>query len=116
MPLFPNLLILASPYSYSGLSYFTTIEYQMTHIGRLFGELRRKKAATFEVTAEGERGLPRPHDRAALRHGLFYNGNCGPARSYYFNQHGEAAVRPPTSTYNTRREANSFPLTDYQFS
>ena len=36
MPHFPNFLSLNSPYSYSGLSYFTTIEAQMKHMGRLF--------------------------------------------------------------------------------
>jgi cation diffusion facilitator CzcD-associated flavoprotein CzcO len=114
VPLFPNFLILASPYSYSGLSYFTTIEYQMTHIGRLFGELKRKKAETFEVSEKANEAFL---DRMTVLLGdsVFYNGNCGPARSYYFNQHGEAAVLRPTSTYNTRREANSFPLTDYQY-
>ena len=114
VPLFPNFLCLASPYSYSGLSYFTTIEYQMTHIGRLFGELRRKQAETFEVSEKANEAFL---DRMTVLLGdsVFYNGNCGPARSYYFNQHGEAAVLRPTSTYNTRREANSFPLTDYQF-
>jgi cation diffusion facilitator CzcD-associated flavoprotein CzcO len=115
VPLFPNLLILASPYSYSGLSYFTTIEYQMTHIGRLFGELKRKKAETFEVSEKANEAFL---DRMTtlLGDSVFYNGNCGPARSYYFDPHGEAAILRPTSTYNTRREARSFPLTDYQFS
>lgn len=114
VPLFPNFLCLASPYSYSGLSYFTTIEYQMTHIARLFGELKRKRASTFEVSeAANEAFLDRM--TVLLGDSVFYNGNCGPARSYYFNQHGEAAVLRPTSTYNTRREAGSFPLTDYQF-
>ena len=37
VPYFPNFLTLASPYSYSGLSYFTTIESQMQHMDRLFG-------------------------------------------------------------------------------
>ncbi len=115
VPLFPNFLCLASPYSYSGLSYFTTIEYQMQHIARLFGELRRTKAATFEVTEQANEDFL---DRMTVLLGdsVFYNGTCGPARSYYFNQHGEAAILRPTSTYNTRREASSFPLTDYQFS
>ena len=36
VPKFPNFLSLNSPYSYSGLSYFTTIETQMAHMERLF--------------------------------------------------------------------------------
>jgi cation diffusion facilitator CzcD-associated flavoprotein CzcO len=115
IPLFPNFLCLSGPYSYSGLSYFTTIEYQMTHIARLFGELRRRRASSFEVTEQANEDFL---DRMTMLLGdsVFYNGNCGPARSYYFNQHGEAAVLRPTSTYNTRREARHFPLSDYQFS
>jgi cation diffusion facilitator CzcD-associated flavoprotein CzcO len=114
VPMFPNFLNLASPYSYSGLSYFTTIEYQMRHIARVFGELRRKGASTFEVTeAANEKFLDRMTD--LLGDSVFYNGSCGTARSYYFNQHGEAAILRPTSTYNTRREADRFPLTDYRF-
>ncbi len=55
IPYFPNLISLNSPYSYSGLSYFTTIEAQMQHMARLFGELRRRGATTFEVTQDGQR-------------------------------------------------------------
>ncbi|MGN6474364.1 MAG: flavin-containing monooxygenase, partial [Mycobacteriales bacterium] len=115
VPMFPNFLCLASPYSYSGLSYFTTIEYQMQHIARLFGEVRRTKASGFEVT---EKASEEFLDRMTVLLGdsVFSNGNCGPARSYYFNQHGEAAILRPTSTYNTRREASRFPLSDYRFS
>ncbi len=115
VPMFPNFLCLASPYSYSGLSYFTTIEYQMQHIARLFGEVRRRQARGFEVTEKAnEEFLDRM--TVLLGDSVFYNGNCGPVRSYYFNQHGEAAILRPTSTYNTRREAGSFALTDYSFS
>lgn len=114
VPLFPNFLNLASPYSYSGLSYFTTIEYQMSHIARVFGELRRRGASTFEVTeSANEQFLDRMTN--LLGDSVFYNGSCQTARSYYFNQHGEAAILRPTSTLNTRREARRFPLSDYRF-
>ncbi len=52
VPKFPNFLTLASPYSYSGLSYFTTIESQMAHMTRLFTEMRRQGADVFEVTED----------------------------------------------------------------
>jgi len=39
-----------------------------------------------------------------------------PARSYYFNQHGEAAILRPTSTLNAFREAERFPLDAYDYS
>ena len=42
MPYFPNFLSLASPYAFSGLSFFNTMECQMRHMDRLFGEVRRR--------------------------------------------------------------------------
>ena len=70
VPGFPNFLTLNSPYSYSGLSYFMTIEVQMRHLERLFGELRRRRATTFEIRERGRRGLPRADARADGRHGV----------------------------------------------
>ena len=114
VPDFPNYLTLASPYSYSGLSYFTTIESQMQHIRRLFTELKRREARTFEVTQHANDAFL---DRvtAKLADSVFYVGNCATSRSYYFNQHGEAAILRPTSTVNAFREARRFPLDDYTY-
>ena len=115
VPKFPNFLTLASPYSYSGLSYFTTIESQMAHMTRLLTEMRRRGADVFEVTEDANtRFLDRM--TANLDDSVFYGGSCGTARSYYFNQHGEAALLRPTSTANAFAEARSFPLDDYAFS
>ncbi|WP_019927117.1 NAD(P)/FAD-dependent oxidoreductase [Nocardia sp. BMG111209] len=114
IPRFPNFLSLNSPYSYSGLSYFTTIEAQMKHMGRLFGELSRRGERVFEVTeAANTRFLDRV--TAKLDSSVFYAGSCATARSYYFNQHGEAALLRPNSTVTTHREAVSFPLDDYTY-
>ena len=44
VPKFPNFFSLNSPYSYSGLSYFTTIESQMKHMTRLLKAMRRQGA------------------------------------------------------------------------
>ncbi len=52
MPCFPNYLSLASPYAFLGLNFFNTMEYQMRHMDRLFGEVKRRGATTFEVTEE----------------------------------------------------------------
>jgi len=114
VPKFPNFLSLNSPYSYSGLSYFTTIEAQMKHMGRLFDEMFRRRATTFEVS---ERANTEFLDRVSrkLASSVFYGGDCATARSYYFNQHGEAALLRPTSTINAHREAVNFPLDDYTF-
>jgi cation diffusion facilitator CzcD-associated flavoprotein CzcO len=114
VPSFPNFLTLASPYSYSGLSYFTTIESQMRHITRLFGELRRRGADTFEVSqAANDAFLERV--TAKLGDSVFNLGNCATSRSYYFDPHGEASILRPTSTVNAFREAGRFPLQDYAY-
>lgn len=114
IPRFPNLMLLNSPYAYSGLSYFTTIEYQMRHIDRLLTGMQRRNAEVFEVTAEAtDAFVARMKER--LEDSVFVQGHCAPARSYYFNQHGEAVLLRPTSTLDSRREARRFPLDDYTF-
>jgi cation diffusion facilitator CzcD-associated flavoprotein CzcO len=114
VPGFPNLLSLASPYSYSGLSFFTTIEGQMKHIDRLLGEVRRRGARTFEVTdPANEEFLGWVTER--LGDSVFALGSCATARSYYFNQHGEPALLRPSSTISTHRAAEAFPLEDYVY-
>nr|WP_026917190.1 NAD(P)/FAD-dependent oxidoreductase [Gordonia shandongensis] len=115
VPRFPNFLTLNSPYSYSGLSYFTTIEGQMKHIARLFGELRRRGVDRFEVTEEAnDRFLQRATRN--LQSSVFYAGDCSGSRSYYFNQHGEATLLRPDATLTTLREQARFPLSDYAYS
>ncbi|WP_054814368.1 flavin-containing monooxygenase [Nocardia arizonensis] len=114
VPGFPNFVSLNSPYSYSGLSYFTTIEAQMKHMGRLFGEMSRRGETTFEVTEKAnDRFLAEVTER--LDDSVFYGGDCASARSYYFNPHGEAALLRPNSTVGTHRQAVRFPLDDYTF-
>ena len=114
IPSFPNFVSLNSPYSYSGLSYFTTIESQMRHMDRLFSEMQKRGATTFEVTEEANAEfLERMTDKVG--HSIFALGSCGTANSYYFNQHGEATLLRPTSTLNAYREASSFPVDDYEY-
>ncbi len=114
IPKFPNLLCLNSPYSYSGLSYFTTIETQMAHMERLFGAMRKRDAEVFEVTEQANTAfLDRMTD--LLGNSVFNAGSCATARSYYFNQHGEATLLRPTSTISAHREAVRFPLDDYTY-
>ncbi len=114
VPGFPNLVSLNSPYSYSGLSYFTTIESQMRHMDRLLTELQRRRAVSFEVSeAANAAFLDDMTDRVG--HSIFTLGSCASANSYYFNQHGEATLLRPTSTLNAYRAASTFPLADYEF-
>ncbi|MDM4769780.1 NAD(P)/FAD-dependent oxidoreductase [Solimonas sp. SE-A11] len=114
IPGFPNLFSLNSPYAYNGLSFFTTIEGQMKHIARLLGEMRRKKARSFEVSEKANDAFVADMKRR-LEHSVFVNGNCASSRSYYFNPHGEATLLRPTSTVSGLRRSGRFPLKDYQF-
>jgi cation diffusion facilitator CzcD-associated flavoprotein CzcO len=112
IPHFPNYLSLASPFAFSGLSFFHTIEYQMRHIDRLLGEVKRRGATTFEVTEEAtDRFIERMTKR--LDSSVFYAGNCATSRSYYFSPSGEASLLRPTTTLNSVREARAFPFSDY---
>lgn len=114
VPKFPNFFSLNSPYSYSGLSYFTTIETQMAHMGRVLRAMRKRSADVVEVTEEAnDQFLDRM--TGLLDNSVFNAGSCATARSYYFNQHGEAVLLRPTSTLSAAREATRFPLDDYTF-
>ena len=115
IPYFPNYLCLASPFAFSGLSFFNTIEYQMRHMDRLLGAVKSRSAETFEITEEANtRFLNRMTN--LLDNSVFYAGDCVTSRSYYFNQSGEAALLRPTSTRNAVREGSRFPLDDYLIS
>ncbi|MFT4299732.1 MAG: NAD(P)/FAD-dependent oxidoreductase [Aeromicrobium sp.] len=115
VPGFPNFFSLNSPWSYSGLSYFTTIESQMKHIDRLLAEVDRRGARRFEVTEEANaRFLAQVRRR--IESSVFALGDCATSRSYYFNQHGEATLLRPTSTLNAFASAGRFPLDDYALS
>ena len=115
MPYFPNYLSLASPYAFLGLNFFNTMEYQMRLMDRLFGEVQRRGATTFEVTEEANtRYLDRMTD--LLGDTLFTLGNCAGARSYYYNPAGEPTLLRPTTTAKAIKEASTFPLTDYTIS
>lgn len=112
MPYFPNYLSLASPYAFLGLNFFNTMEYQMRLMDRLFEEVRRRGATTFEVSEEANsRYLDRMTE--LLGDSLFTQGNCATARSYYYNPAGEPTLLRPTTTETAIREASEFPLSDY---
>jgi cation diffusion facilitator CzcD-associated flavoprotein CzcO len=113
IPYFPNYLSLASPYGFSGLSFFNTMEYQMRHMDRLLSEVKRRGASTFEIS---EQANTRFLDRMTrhLDSSVFYAGNCATSRSYYFNHSGEATLLRPTSVRNAVRDGARFPLSDYE--
>ncbi|MCV7220039.1 flavin-containing monooxygenase [Mycolicibacterium elephantis] len=113
VPYFPNYLSLASPYAFLGLNFFNTMEYQMRHMDRLFGELKRRGATTFEVTEDANsRYLDRMTD--LIQDSVFTAGSCATSRSYYFDPAGEASLLRPMPTRTALKEASTFPLSDYQ--
>jgi cation diffusion facilitator CzcD-associated flavoprotein CzcO len=114
VPGFPNLMSLSSPYSYTGLSYFTSVECLMRHMERLFTAMHERGATVFEPYAEAqERFVARMQQR--LQDSVFSLGSCASSNSYYFNQHGEATLLRATSTIGSWREAGSFPIEDYAY-
>jgi cation diffusion facilitator CzcD-associated flavoprotein CzcO len=112
VPLFPNMLTQASPYAWVGMSWFDTVEYQMRHMNRLFGELQRRGARTFEVTEQANARFL-AHMLDLLDDSVFHLGNCATSRSYWFNSSGEAPLFRPTSVRNAVKEQDRFPLSDY---
>lgn len=112
VPMFPNMVTQASPYAWVGMSWFDTVEYQMRHMNRLFGELQRREGATFEVTDEAN---ARFLDRmlTLLDDSVFVLGDCANSRSYWFNKSGEAPLFRPTSIRSAVKEQDRFPLSDY---
>ena len=115
VPHFPNFLSMASPYAWVGLSWFNTVEYQMRHMRRLFGELQSRGATTFEVTdAANARFIADVKHR--LENSVFERGNCASSRSYWFSPSGEPALFRPTSVGNAVRAQDRFPLSDYAIS
>jgi cation diffusion facilitator CzcD-associated flavoprotein CzcO len=112
VPCFPNYLSLASPFAFLGLNFFNTMEYQMRHMDRLFREVRRRDAATFEVTEDAsQRYRDRMTELAA--DGVWTIGNCASARSYYFDPTGEPTLLRPMTMRKAIREASDFPVSDY---
>ncbi len=114
IPYFPNYLSLASPYAFIGLNFFNAMEYQMRIMDKLFGEVKRRGADTFEVTEEAN---ARFLDQMTKQVGdtVFAVGHCENARSYYFNPHGEATLLRPMTARAAIRQASEFPLSDYHF-
>lgn len=109
---FPSMLYLPSPYAFSGLSFFFTIENQMAHIGRLLGEVRRRGATRFEVT-EAAQEVFMQRMLAAAGNTLWVNGNCAGSNSYYFNEHGDTSLGRLSPTLDATWRARRFNFDDY---
>jgi len=87
---------------------------QMRHLERLFEEVRRRGARTFEVSERADQAfLSRMLER--MGDTVFLRGSCATARSYYFTNEGDAVLLRPTSSANARRAAEEFPREDYEY-
>ncbi len=115
VPGFPNFLSLSSPYAWVGMSWFDSVECQMRHMKRLFGELQRRDGSTFEVTEEANAAFLDRMTRL-LGDSVFTLGNCASSNSYWFNGSGEAPLFRPTSIRSAVKEQDRYPLTDYAIS
>lgn len=111
---FPNLFYLPAPYSYTGLSFFFTIEGQMKHIARCLSAMRVRGATSFEVKAEAQDAYVSAM-AARGKQSVFMRRSCAGSHSYYFDRHGQPSlVRPMTAAEGLFRQ-RFFPLRDYHF-
>lgn len=111
---FPNLFYFASPYAFTGLSYFFAIEAQMKHVGRCISEMKRRGADEFEVRRSAQTDFVTKMKKN-LKSSVFENGQCATSNSYYFNQHGDSTLLRPTPTALSLWNASRYPLGDYVF-
>lgn len=111
---YPNLWFIVGPYSFTGGSWFGTIDHQVTHALRVIKEARRRDATEAAVR-------PEKHDRSfrqALRrqrNTVFFNNNCAGSNSYYFDERGDAPAVRPASTYEVAWRSRHFDLDDYRY-
>jgi cation diffusion facilitator CzcD-associated flavoprotein CzcO len=114
VPGFPNFHLVFGPYGYNLSSYFTLVETQVRHIGRVLGEARRRRATRVEVKREAEERYMAEQLRRRKQQ-LLVRANCSQANSYYFDRAGDSPFRvgpTPEMHWRSRR----FPLDDYRFS
>ena len=111
---FPNMFYFASPYAFTGLSYFFAIEAQMKHVARCIKEMRRRGADEFEVGGKAQADFVAKMKKN-LKSSVFENGRCETSNSYYFNQHGDSTLLRPTPTALSLWNSSRYPLGDYAF-
>ena len=113
VPGFPNLFSVMGPYGYVGSSYFALIEAQTRHIVRCLTRARRRNATRVEVTEEANARYFAEMMRRRPRQ-VFWQDSCRAANSYYFDRHGDVALRPAT-TFEAYWRSRRFDLDDYRF-
>jgi cation diffusion facilitator CzcD-associated flavoprotein CzcO len=113
VPGFPNLFSVMGPYGYVGSSYFALIEAQTHHMLRCLERARQRDATRVEVTKEANARFFAEMMRRRHRQ-VFWQDSCQRANSYYFDKHGDVALRPST-TFEVYWRSRRFDLDDYRF-
>ncbi|MGH3556463.1 MAG: flavin-containing monooxygenase [Mycobacterium sp.] len=113
VPGFPNVFSVFGPYGYVGSSYFALIEAQTHHIVRCLKRARRDGATRVEITEEANARYFAEMMRRRHRQ-VFWQDSCRLANSYYFDKHGDVALRP-TTTVEAYWRSRRFDLDDYRF-
>ena len=113
VPGFPNLFTVFGPYGFVGSSYFALIEAQTRHIVRCLKRARRRSATRVEISGEANDRYFAEMMRKRHRQ-IFWQETCALANSYYFDKHGDVALRPAT-TLEAYWRSRRFPLDDYRF-
>lgn len=114
VPGFPNLFLMSGPYALGGPSYIFMIETHVRHALRCITEAGRRDAATVEVRRDAHDAyfaeiLRRQEDT------VFFNNNCGSAKSYYFDRHGDAPILRPAGGLEMWWRSRTFDLDHYAF-
>ncbi|MGH3543484.1 MAG: flavin-containing monooxygenase [Mycobacterium sp.] len=113
VPGFPNVFSVFGPYGYVGSSYFALIEAQTHHIVRCLKRARCDGATRVEITEEANARYFAEMMRRRHRQ-VFWQDSCRLANSYYFDKHGDVALRP-TTTVEAYWRSRRFDLDDYRF-
>ena len=113
MPFFPNYLSLASPFAFLGLNFFNTMEYQMRHMDRLFGEVKRRGATTFEVTEDANTKY-RDRMTELLGDSVWIDRQLHDITVVLLRPPGRAQPAAADVDRTAIKEATEYPLSDYQ--
>jgi cation diffusion facilitator CzcD-associated flavoprotein CzcO len=114
MPGLPNHFMIFGPYGWTGGSWHVLVQTASTHILRVLGEARRRRATFVEVSEEA---TDRYHARVLERMSgsIWFSNSCDGANSYYFDHHGDVPYVRPSSGREASRAARTFPLDDYRY-
>ena len=115
VPGFPNLLSLASPYSYSGLSFFTTIEAPDEAHGPVAGRGTPPGGPHVRGHRPGQRGVPRLGHRAARRLGVHPRLVRHRAQLLLQPARGARAAATDLDHQHAQARRRAFPLEDYEY-